>query len=68
MSLLGDFAANEIGWAQVLSRLQRCQADYQRRAAVALGDEHAEYRGRMLGLEHVFVLLDECRKEFRAQP
>lgn len=66
MSLLADFAANEIGWDAVLSRLTKAQTDYIRRAAEAdTLDEHLDLRGRMRGIAQALTLIADARNEFR---
>ena len=63
--ILADFAANEIGWTQVLDKLNRAIRDATSRAAEADADEHLDKRGFKRGLEHAVTLIDECRKSLR---
>lgn len=67
MSVLFEFAANEIGWENVIARLERAAADYRQRAADADShDEHLDQRGRMRGVMQSLALIDAARREFRA--
>lgn len=67
MSLLGEFAANEIGWDAVIAKLNHAVSDYQRRAADAdTHDEHLDQRGRMRGVMQALALIDQARREFRS--
>jgi hypothetical protein len=62
---LVDFAANEVGWTQVLDKLRQAIADYRERAAEADPADHLDLRGRKRGMEHALTLIDECRKQLR---
>jgi hypothetical protein len=64
--ILADFAANELGWTQVLDRLVKAYNDYRDRAADAEGDEHLDLRGKMRGVHQALVVIEECRKALRS--
>ena len=63
--ILAEFAANEIGWTQVLDRLKSARDTYRLQAAMAEPNDHLDLRGQLRGMERAITLIDECRRSLR---